>query len=470
MRYTTRPRDRAEGENNDSFSDIYLKIYRIKLDCLAMEYGPLVEENNGTTVNKEQKQVRIHYRHFNDAKNGVAKLDGSVLGGVTISATLDGDAVDFLGYTLYLENILSEDDYDDEECLEATREDIEVLVSKYGAITNIYIELSGDAKGRVSIVYSDLVAAKTAVSGFDGMVIGGQIVKSWLDNSSNSSEGKSLTLLLQDILSEDDFEDEECLEETKSDILDLLQAHGEIDSFVIALDGSEKGGISIVFVDRIAAIKASNELDGKMMGGCQIKASILNGEESEINSDARMIADKNHITVESKADAKATKPEPMYSGDKVIPEQYAECKRAPKIPNTCESRENAKQINDESVVPLLFDMLGELMRLQLRAKDNKNVKARRRLVMGLREVCRGIRAKKVKMIVMANNLDQYGALDVKLQEILDLAKEHDLPVIFELNKRKIGKALGKTIKVSVVGIENADGAYEPFKKFKRLYG
>ena len=53
-----------------------------------------------------------------------------------------------------------------------------------------------------------------------------------------------------------------------------------------------------MFVDRIAAIKASNELDGKMMGGCQIKASILNGEESEINSDARMIADKNRITLQ----------------------------------------------------------------------------------------------------------------------------------------------------------------------------
>jgi hypothetical protein len=118
----------------------------------------------------------------------------------------------------------SEDDYDDEECLEATREDIEVLVSKYVAITNIYMELNGDAKDRVSSVYSDLVAAKTAVSGFDGMVIGDQIVKLWLDNSSDSSEGKSLTLLLQDILSEDDFEDEECLEETKCDILDLLEA------------------------------------------------------------------------------------------------------------------------------------------------------------------------------------------------------------------------------------------------------
>ncbi len=67
--------------------------------------------------------------------------------------------------------------------------------------------------------------------------------------------------------------------------------------------------------------------------------------------------------------------------------------------------------------------------------------ARRRLVMGLREVSRGIRANKVKMVIMANNLDQYGALDEKLQDILVLAKEHDLPVIFELNKRKLGKLM-----------------------------
>jgi hypothetical protein len=35
---------------------------------------------------------------------------------------------------------------------------------------------------------------------------------------------------------------------------------------------------------------------------------------------------------------------------------------------------------------------------------------------------------------------------------------------------KIGKDLGKTIKVSVVGSENADGGYEPYKKAVcRLY-
>ena len=85
-------------------------------------------------------------------------------------------------------------------------------------------------------------------------------------------------------------------------------------------------------------------------------------------------------------------------------------------------------------------------------------------------MARGIRAHKVKMVVMAKNLDQYGAIDAKLQEILDLARAEELPVVFELNKRKLGKALGKSIKVSVVGIQNADGAHEQFKKLKKMTG
>ena len=119
---------------------------------------------------------------------------------------------------------------------------------------------------------------------------------------------------------------------------------------------------------------------------------------------------------------------------------------------------------------MLSKMLSELMRLQERSKDDKNARARRRIVMGLREVARGIRAHKVKMVVMANNLDEYGAIDSKLQKILDLARAGELPVLFELNKRKLGKALGKSIKVSVVGIQNADGAHEQFKKLKKMVG
>ena len=69
-------------------------------------------------------------------------------------------------------------------------------------------------------------------------------------------------------------------------------------------------------------------------------------------------------------------------------------------------RAYASKIADERALPTLVEMLGELMRLQERSKDDKNARARRRLVMGLREVARGIRSHKVKMVVMASKSPQ----------------------------------------------------------------
>jgi len=72
------------------------------------------------------------------------------------------------------------------------------------------------------------------------------------------------------------------------------------------------------------------------------------------------------------------------------------------------------------------------------------------------------------MLVVANNLDEYGALDEKLQEVLDSARTNGIPIFCQFNKRKLGKALGKSIKIGVVGIQTADGAQEDFKKLKQI--
>ena len=80
-----------------------------------------------------------------------------------------------------------------------------------------------------------------------------------------------------------------------------------------------------------------------------------------------------------------------------------------------------------------------------------NAKARRRLVMGSREVARGIRAHTVKMVIMANNLDQSGAIDEKLQEIIDFAYKEDVPLFYEFSKCTLGKAIGKSIKIEKNG-------------------
>jgi selenocysteine insertion sequence-binding protein 2 len=74
------------------------------------------------------------------------------------------------------------------------------------------------------------------------------------------------------------------------------------------------------------------------------------------------------------------------------------------------------------------------------------------------------------MVVMANNLDEYGALDEKLQEILELSSQESVPVFYELNKRKLGQAIGKSIKIAVIGIQSVEGTHQQFKKLTSIAG
>jgi selenocysteine insertion sequence-binding protein 2 len=270
-------------------------------------------------------------------------------------------------------------------------------------------------------------------------------------------------ILLQNILTEDDIADEACMEESIEDVRELASQYGN----VLSIDFDPKDLTRVVRVkydggNEVASFAAS-KFNNMVLGGQTIAATTMAQPSNTPNdTDSTLEADK------SRKRPVDTAPKPLYSGDKLIPERFAEAKRVPKVVTSTGPREYASISKNEEVVPLLIEMLGELMRLQRRAIEDKNAKARRRIVMGLREVARGIRAHKVKMVVMANNVDQYGAIDDKLQEIIDLARQEDVPVIFELNKRKLGKAVGKSIKVSVVGIQNADGAHQQFKKLASL--
>lgn len=56
-----------------------------------------------------------------------------------------------------------------------------------------------------------------------------------------------------------------------------------------------------------------------------------------------------------------------------------------------------------------------------------------------------------------------GGLDDTLKSILDRSKELELPVFFALSRRKLGRALGKPVPVSIVAVLNCDGAFPQFK-------
>ena len=74
----------------------------------------------------------------------------------------------------------------------------------------------------------------------------------------------------------------------------------------------------------------------------------------------------------------------------------------------------------------------------------------------------------IKCVILAPNLETGGAVDKKVQEIIDMGQEKGVMLVFALNRRKLGKALGKTVKVSIVGVQNMDGANQEYKQLYKL--
>ena len=448
-------------------------------DCLAESTDDIraLAEQFGTVVkltphiDGEQKG-QVHVTYQGDAasdQNAASKLNGMVIGGSSISARVLNDDTASTGNSdpnppvLILENMLTEDDLEDEDCLQESVEDILKMCKEIGEVASIQAHTEGDQKGQVHVTYTGDEGAdnaKAAVAAFNGRVVGGETISARLDMPPSSDEAAPPVLILRNLLTEDDYDDEDVLEETKADAMEMLQQYGDVKEMKVHVDGVQKGEIHVIYA-------GGSEITTKAQAG--IHGIVRGGETIEAEIFAPDNATANNMRATNNASDDAEKPKPMLSGDKVIPERYAECKRAPKVPNKGIPRAYATKIDDDNVVPLINEMLGELMRLQLRSKDDKNARARRRLVMGLREVARGIKSHKVKMVIMADNLDEYGAIDEKLQEILDLAEKEDVPVFFELSKRRLGKALGKSIKVAVVGIYSADGAYQQFKQLQKIY-
>eukprot|EP00581_Thalassiosira_minuscula_P004294 CAMPEP_0183746860 /NCGR_PEP_ID=MMETSP0737-20130205/66973_1 /TAXON_ID=385413 /ORGANISM="Thalassiosira miniscula, Strain CCMP1093" /LENGTH=1208 /DNA_ID=CAMNT_0025982567 /DNA_START=93 /DNA_END=3719 /DNA_ORIENTATION=- len=393
------------------------------------------------------------------------------------SQVVGGSASASATTTIIFHKILCDDDYEDDEALQESIEDIQGLARQYGPVEGTRASTDGHDKGNVYIAFGNSDAAMRAVNQLNGLVVGGSKVAvslyRKLPQHGEPQESGVGMVALTNVLNEDDFEDEDCFHESMADIRNLVQQYGRIGDINAELSGERRGRVCVTYLEgHTVAEQAASKLNGMVVGGLTIVASVMSQSGTQNSSNSPMDTTPNSSNVKEQEKEKISEPPPppMYSGDKIVPERFAACKRVPKIPNPGTPRSYATKIPDERATPLLIEMLGELMRLQDRSKDDKNARARRRLVMGLREVARGIRAHKVKMVIMANNLDDYGAIDSKLQEILDLARAEDLPVLFELNKRKLGKALGKSIKVSVVGIQNADGAHEPFKKLKKIMG
>jgi ribosomal protein L7Ae-like RNA K-turn-binding protein len=135
------------------------------------------------------------------------------------------------------------------------------------------------------------------------------------------------------------------------------------------------------------------------------------------------------------------------------------------VVKTGSNREYVQQDLSPELDLLVTEVLAKLYKFQktLKQMNPRNYKVRKRLVFGLREVLRAWKQKLLKSIIIAPNIEQGDTLDGILFEILDNAFGR-IPIIYALNMKKIGKALGKQIKISIVGVLSADGAMDEYRK------
>uniref|UniRef100_A0A8C8RZZ6 SECIS binding protein 2 n=1 Tax=Pelusios castaneus TaxID=367368 RepID=A0A8C8RZZ6_9SAUR len=136
-------------------------------------------------------------------------------------------------------------------------------------------------------------------------------------------------------------------------------------------------------------------------------------------------------------------------------------------------RDYCSQVLSKEVDNCVTDLLKELVRFQdrLYQKDPVKAKTKRRLVMGLREVLKHLKLKKLKCVIISPNCEKIqskGGLDETLHTIIDCACEQNIPFVFALNRKALGRCVNKAVPVSVVGIFSYDGAQDHFHKMVEL--
>ncbi|XP_054545545.1 selenocysteine insertion sequence-binding protein 2 isoform X3 [Talpa occidentalis] len=161
-----------------------------------------------------------------------------------------------------------------------------------------------------------------------------------------------------------------------------------------------------------------------------------------------------------------------------IPKETEVCPLAPD--STCYPKIHSRRFRDycsqmlsKEVDACVTDLLKELVRFQDRMyqKDPVKAKTKRRLVLGLREVLKHLKLRKLKCIIISPNCEKIqskGGLDDTLHTIIDCACEQNIPFVFALNRKALGRSLNKAVPVSVVGIFSYDGAQDQFHKMVEL--
>uniref|UniRef100_A0A3P8VKX1 SECIS binding protein 2 n=1 Tax=Cynoglossus semilaevis TaxID=244447 RepID=A0A3P8VKX1_CYNSE len=136
-------------------------------------------------------------------------------------------------------------------------------------------------------------------------------------------------------------------------------------------------------------------------------------------------------------------------------------------------RDYCSQMLSRDVDDCVTTLLKEVVRFQgrLYQKDPMKAHMKRRIVMGLREVLKHLELRKLKCVIILPNCERIESkrgLDEALHSIIDMCRELEVPFVFALSRKTLGRCVNKAVPISVVGIFNYDGAQDFYQQMIAL--
>nr|XP_046241349.1 selenocysteine insertion sequence-binding protein 2-like [Scatophagus argus] len=183
-------------------------------------------------------------------------------------------------------------------------------------------------------------------------------------------------------------------------------------------------------------------------------------DQTELNGTNKMLKEDDEETYNDKTIEQQTSSPPPCSVNR------------PKI-HSRKFRDYCNQMLSKDVDECVTVLLKELVRFQdrLYQKDPMKARMKRRIVMGLREVLKHLKLRKIKCVVISPNCERIqskGGLDEALYNIIDACREQGVPFVFALSRKALGRCVNKAVPVSLVGIFNYDGAQDFYHKMIEL--
>lgn len=195
-------------------------------------------------------------------------------------------------------------------------------------------------------------------------------------------------------------------------------------------------------------------------------------EEKELYSEGQMVDSQGVVeTLDPKQLEEKVARNLQELGDNTIIRHWG-----PKALHTRKFREYCTHFVDTELNALVKSLMLELMRFQDKIYHKEKeaavnmFKTKRRFFNGLREVLKYVKLKKLKLLIVASDVESIrstGGLDDVMDQILQEAKEQRVFTVFTMSRFALGKILKKPVPISCVGVRDYGGCETFVKELKK---